>query len=334
MKNIDLQLTVSNLPEWVSTHLQTGATRIKQLSGGVSGVVLLVETTDGRVVVVKQALPQLQVHAQWFCDPRRAMRESAALRLLGPLLPEESLPALIAEDVGANAFAMTAAPAQFHTWKSDLLAGVCSVRVAARVGELLRGAIESTADNPTVAASFADLETFEALRLQPYYGQLASRYPDLQVTMDALSEDCRTNRLSVVHGDFSPKNLLTDGSDVMVIDWECVHFGQPGFDVAFLLNHLLLKSFHRPESTVVLRDCADAFWHQATDSLTAGSAIRSSALRHLPALLLARVDGKSPAEYINTDKLRQQVRLLAMDLLRRPAAHPAELFERRSDLCP
>jgi hypothetical protein len=99
----------------------------------------------------------------------------------------------------------------------------------------------------------------------------------------------------------------------VVLDAECAWFGDPAFDLAFVLNHLLLKGVWRP----ALRDrYLDAFaslvegyrahvrWEPWDDVER-----RTAAL--LPALLLARIDGKSPVEYIASDSEREAVRAFA-----------------------
>ena len=113
----------------------------------------------------------------------------------------------------------------------------------------------------------------------------------------------------------------------MVIDWEVVHWGDPSFDAAFLTNHLLLKAFHRPAEWRQYQLAAASFW-RALCAVVEPEWLPPAAMRHLGCLLLARVDGKSPAEYIQTEALRQRVRAAAIDLIHRPAANAAEAFER------
>ena len=53
--------------------------------------------------------------------------------------------------------------------------------------------------------------------------------------------------------------------------------------------------------------------------------IEGAAFEHLPALLLARVDGKSPAEYL-TEEMRGNARHLAISLMNEGARPLKELF--------
>jgi 5-methylthioribose kinase len=131
-----------------------------------------------------------------------------------------------------------------------------------------------------------------------------------------------------VHGDWSPKNFLVSAAGVMAIDFEVTHFGDPAFDSAFLLNHLLLKSFYRPEWSAKFSRLAGKFWEVYGSGLPPGCDwIEPATLTHLGCLLLARIDGKSPAEYITEPSLQERVRQFARRLIASPAAHVMEVFE-------
>ena len=95
-------------------------------------------------------------------------------------------------------------------------------------------------------------------------------------------------------GDWSPKNLLVYPDSVLALDFEVAHCGDPAFDVAFLLSHLVMKSVHLPQHQLQLRQAADAF-------LAGYGAIPPDAhvTAELGCLLLARVDGKSPGRVPN-----------------------------------
>jgi hypothetical protein len=65
----------------------------------------------------------------------------------------------------------------------------------------------------------------------------------------------------------------------------------------------------------------EAYFEQAGWEPRASLEARAAEL--LPALLLARVDGKSPVEYLTQDFQRVRVRNLASTLLQRPLEHLA-----------
>jgi aminoglycoside phosphotransferase (APT) family kinase protein len=318
------ELDACTARSWATDHLGFEPASVRTLSGGVSSVVFLAERGRRRVVI-KQALPQLRVQAEWTCDRRRALREALALRELGAVLQPAMIPVLVAEDPGQYAFAMSAAPENAGSWKDRLLRGQCERAVAGAAGETLAVLIERTAGR--FQTEFGDIGIFDDLRLDAYYRYTAARHPDLGWYFESLIRDCTERRHSVVHGDYSPKNMLTDGSAAMVIDWECVHYGNPAFDAAFLLNHLLLKSFHLPAQAPGFAILADEF--AAALSPVSADWFLESALRHWPGLLLARMDGKSPVEYIRDEKLREGIREFARNLMTRPAMSVSEVFERR-----
>jgi len=169
---------------------------------------------------------------------------------------------------------------------------------------------------------FGDQTVFDQLRIDPYYRTTASRHPAHAWYFDRLIERSGARRFSLTHGDWSPKNLLTDGEEMWVIDWEVVHYGDPSFDAGFLLNHLFLKSLAMPARSEAFAQLAGGF----LDAF-AGSWILDAAGEHLPALLLARVDGKSPAEYLD-EEMRTRARAVAIGAMEKPLGHPLEIFER------
>lgn len=298
--------------------------RAAELSGGVSNVVILVEHNAGRLVL-KQALPQLRVQQEWFSDIRRIFTESAGLRALHPLLPAGAIPQVLFEDRENYLFAMTAADPAALPWKSQLLAGDCDPRVAEGAASILGTIIRRSWQSPVLASAFADIAAFEELRLDPYYGRLSALYPDLRPYLAALMDSSRTRKVSLVHGDWSPKNILVHDGKAMAIDFEVLHFGDPSFDAAFLLNHLLLKTFHGIAGAPGL---AQTFWAALQAELPSTDWFERQTLAHLGALLLARMDGKSPAEYIRDEDRKRQIREFARGLITSPPRRVLEVWER------
>ena len=285
--------------------------RVSELPGGVSNTVLLVEHKDGRFVL-KQALPQLRVEQEWLCDLRRIYVECLAIRIASDLLPPESVPEVLFEDQPNFAFAMTAAPEGSVTWKSHLLAGNANPSTGEQVARTLALLIRHSWQSPELGQAFADTSIFEDLRLAPYYTTTGSRHPDLKERLDQIAANCRARRYSLVHGDYSPKNILVSGARSIVIDFEVMHFGDPSFDAAFLLNHLLLKTFYGIAGAPAV---ARAFWRVLTEEMPAADWFEAAVLEHLGGLLLARMDGKSPVEYIRDEALKTRIRQFARKLI-------------------
>jgi len=325
-----LELSSSNAAEYLSSRwgYDPAALSVRPLGGGVSNTVLLVET-PGQRFVLKQALGKLQVEQDWFSDRERIFRESAGIQVLAPHLPNGSVPGIVFEDRQNRLFAMTAAPEGAQTWKSLLMNGAAVDAVARRIAAIQAVMIRISHENTALAEAFGDQTVFGQLRLDPYYRTTALRHPDLKPFFDSLAGEYPDRRISLVHGDWSPKNFLVDGDEVMAIDFEVIHFGDPAFDCAFLLNHLLLKSFHLPARAAELAHLAGVYWRELTRDLPVDTAqLEFRTLRHLGGLLMARIDGKSPAEYLKEEAVRQQVREAARHLILNSPPSIKEVFRR------
>lgn len=305
---------------------QAGA-RITELGGGVSNTVLLVEA-DGRRFILKQALGKLRVEDDWFSDRDRVFRESSALRWAASHLPAASVPEILFEDRENFLFAMSAAPPQSQTWKILLLRGEINGATADRVAGTLAAMARSSWRDAQCERQFGDQTVFDQLRLDPYYRTTAVRHPDLARHFDLLMRESSARRVSLVHGDWSPKNFLVSEGAVMAIDFEVVHFGDPAFDTAFLLNHLLLKSFYRPQWKREFARLARRFWEVYCAGIPAQADwIEAATLNHLGCLLLARIDGKSPAEYITDSVLRERIRGFARNLILSRPERVSDVFD-------
>jgi len=322
------QLTAANAAQYLAARGMPGPQAVDELGGGVSNTVLLITMAQSRLVL-KQSLPKLRVEQDWFSDPGRIFRESEALHSLAPHLPPGSVPEILFEDRENFAFAMSAAPPGAETWKAQLMRGEIRPRIAARIGEMLAAMLHASWRDAAWEARFGDQTVFDELRLDPYYRSTARVHPDLAPDFARLMRESAARRVSLVHGDWSPKNFLVSPcGGVMAIDFEVIHFGDPAFDTAFMLNHLALKSVARPADKPGYRAAALQFWESLEAGLPAECAwLEEATLRHLGALMLARVDGKSPVEYLAADA-RPQVRAMARELIARPPASIAEVFDR------
>jgi fructosamine-3-kinase len=306
--------------------------QVTPLGGGVSNIVVLAEAPHVRAVL-KQALEKLRVEQDWFCSRDRIFNEVTGLRALASLLPAAAVPAVLFEDREQCLFAMEAAPRDAPNLKDLLLAGRAPAGVGATLGSYLGQWVAATYQRPEWRETFGSLEIFDNLRLDPYYRATALRHPDLAPHFESLIEECSARRVALVHGDYSPKNVLLWDGRPTLIDLEVAHFGDPSFDAAFFTNHLVLKSFYRPSSRAAFAAMAAEFWTALRAALPAGlDWFEPATIRHLGCLMLARVDGKSPAEYLRDPELRGRVRDHARRLILRPpatiAAHARRLILR------
>jgi len=294
---------------------------VRELGGGVSNIVLLVEGEGaGREVtrwVVKQSLEKLRVQDDWRSQRSRIFREAEAIRALSPVLGQGAVPEVVHTDRENYLFIMTAAPPGSVMWKEALLDGQVEMDVARQAGRLLAQMIVSSQHDPSFRTEFGERTVFDQLRIDPYYRTTAARHPDVSPVIHKLIEDSWQVRTAVVHGDYSPKNLLVQGNHIFLIDYEVVHWGDPAFDAGFLLNHLFLKAFHQPRFGQLYLSAAREFWSELLrgSEKAALEDFENMTLRHLGALMLARIDGKSPVEYIRDEMTKERVRRFAKCLL-------------------
>jgi aminoglycoside phosphotransferase (APT) family kinase protein len=296
------------------------------LTGGVSSDIMLVEGRTRRFVV-KRALPKLRVAADWQAPVERNLYEVAWMREAALAVPE-SVPAILADVPRAGLFAMDYLdPASHPVWKAELLAGRVSPGFAGEVGRRLAAIHAATAKRADIAARFPTDAIFHAIRLEPYFEATARRHAEAAPALLALSADTLARKVALVHGDVSPKNILCGPGGPVFLDAECAWFGDPAFDIAFCANHLLLKCVPRPHEAGVLLASFDALAaaYLAGASWEDAAALEARAARLLPALLLARVDGKSPVEYLTAEEDRQRVRSVALPLVLRPPPRLADV---------
>jgi aminoglycoside phosphotransferase (APT) family kinase protein len=282
------------------------------------------------VICVKRALAKLKVAADWRAPVERSHYEVLWMRVAGGIAPA-AVPEILGEDEATGAFAMAyLGPASYPNWKTQLAEGTVEAGTAAAVGDVLGRIHAATAGRPDLAARFPTDEIFYAIRLEPYLVATSRAHPDLAPRLLALVETTRTTKRVLVHGDFSPKNLLVGPRGPVILDAECAWYGDPAFDAAFVLNHLLLKGAWRPQwrdrYAAAFGALAGAYFAHVAWEPRGALAARTAAL--LPALMLARVDGKSPAEYLTDDAVREDVRAFARELVASPVADPREIAAR------
>jgi aminoglycoside phosphotransferase (APT) family kinase protein len=294
------------------------------LPGGVSADIYKVELPGGPVCV-KRALAKLKVTADWHAPVTRNRFEVEWMRVAGGIVPD-AVPVVIAEDAECAAFAMAwLDPALYPVWKTQLGAGCIEPETAAAVGRILAAIHNATARNAEIAARFASDAIFRSIRLEPYLLATADKHPDCAAALKNLADTTAGTRLALVHGDVSPKNILVGPKGPVLLDAECAWYGDPAFDLAFCLNHMLLKCAWHPQWTASYMECYDALAAAYLDAVQwePRADIEARTARLLPGLLLARVDGKSPVEYLLDDTARNRrsrdvVRLVARRFLLQP----------------
>ena len=294
--------------------LKDGETpRAVPLAGGVSSDIWRVDLASGPVCV-KRALARLRVAQVWEAPVSRNRYEYEWLRIAGAAAPRAA-PAVLAQVDGAFVMEFLD-PARYPVWKERLRHGHADAKFAAQVGATLAAIHNATTGT---AALFPTDDIFYAIRLEPYLVATSVRHPDLEKLLMQLVHATRSTRVCLVHGDVSPKNILAGPRGPVFLDAECAWYGDPAFDLAFCLNHLLLKCLWVPHASAAFLESFERLAATYLERI-AFEGVQARAAALLPGLLLARVDGKSPVEYLTEDAQRAQVRRVARRLLQQPVA--------------
>ncbi len=293
---------------------------VQALAGGVSSDIWRVDLPDGPICI-KRALAKLRVQMDWRAPVERNAYEVAWMKAARAIEPEMA-PEILAHDAESGLFAMPYLdPAHHLLWKEELRQGKADPAVAAEVGRRIGRIHSATAGRDEIARRFPTDEIFHAIRLEPYLEATAARHPDLSEVLFGLSRRTAAEKRALVHGDVSPKNILIGPKGPVFLDAECAWYGDPAFDIAFCLNHMLLKSLWSPQFQPLFHNCfgamASAWLDQVDWENRDGAESRVASL--LPGLFLGRVDGKSPAEYVTDEIDKDRVRRVARELLLNPA---------------
>jgi len=290
--------------------------RCQPLPGGVSSDIWLIDV-PGRRLCLKRALPRLKVAQIWEAPVRRNHYEWNWFRVAGRICPD-AVPPMVGQDAFAGLFVMGYLdPTLFPVWKDQLRDGNADLAIAEAVASRLVLIHNATAGDDQIARLFGSDEDFNAIRLEPYLLATAQVHPDLAAPLKWLAQETAGMKLALVHGDVSPKNILIGRRGPVFLDAECAWYGDPAFDLAFCLNHLLLKCLLNRRAITRFLACYDRFaevylqaarWEPREDT-------EARAAQLLPALMLGRVDGKSPVEYITEEADKERVRKVARFLL-------------------
>jgi aminoglycoside phosphotransferase (APT) family kinase protein len=308
------------------------ALEVTPLTGGVSSDIARVTLGD-RTLCVKFALPRLRVAADWRAPVGRSRAEYAWLRAAGAVAPG-AVPEVLGYSDRLLGFAMEyLGDPDTRLWKAELLAGRVDPAEGARVGDVVGRIHRAGAAKGFDRTAFGNATDFHALRVEPYLLATARVHPDLAPRLTTLAHglDTAGSRpgATLVHGDVSPKNILIRPAGPVILDAECATMGDAAFDLAFCLNHLALKSIHLPDVRPALAATAARFWsaYRPHVDWEDPAALEARVAVLLPALMLARVDGKSPVEYLSPSA-QDSVRATARRMIADPPGTIRDLFAR------
>lgn len=288
---------------------------VDELTGGVSATVLSVRA-PGLSVVVKQALKQLKVNALWTASQDRTEIEAAAMSLCDRMT-RGRVPRVLDSNPSAHVVVMELLPKAALNWQDQIDEGYPHVVVGAWAGDTLGRWHAQTAENPAVAEAFDNFDSFEELRLSPFYETVIERLPEASEGVAMRLEELRKRRC-FVHGDFAMKNILVAPDRNWIVDFEVAHYGNPVFDVAFFLSFVVLSAIRWEPLIPELRSLSTSFLHGYNETAGIGFAGDMTAMTgHTAALILARTDGKSPAQFLD-EPSRRRAREAGIALLQQP----------------
>jgi 5-methylthioribose kinase len=309
---------------------ETETPEARTLAGGVSNRAVLVKRLSGETWVLKQALAKLRVQVDWFSPPERVHREALGLRWLELIAPPSTITPLVFEDFDHHLIAMRAVPGPHENWKAMLLRGDLTLdhvdQFATILGTIHRQGHERREEIEPV---FRDRSYFESLRLEPYYGYTASQIPAASKFLENLIRETLSRRETLVHGDYSPKNVLVHADRLVLLDHEVIHFGDPGFDLGFSMTHFLSKAHHLPQFRSAFATAAQRYYiryYNIVKDQSWAMDIEQRAVRHTLGCMLARVRGRSPLEYLD-DRERSRQTQAIVALMQRPPETIPHLIE-------
>lgn len=286
--------------------------QVQHLPGGVSCRVWKINRNKDQWVL-KQALEKLDVEADWHSDVERIHREHEVMHQLIQIIPDSPIPQILHVDYINHVYMMSFVMDASDTWKSQLMQGIINVESAkSAAGLLLQIHEQSYKIDGKHQTDFKDQSYFIQLRIEAFHRFLIQRYPELDKDINKLIDELTLEKSCLVHGDFSPKNMLVKASgEIVLLDFEVAHWGNPVFDVAYCLGHLMLKAWHLGEEGEIF-NLISSFLD------TYGNKVKNL-IPHIGLMLLARMDGKSPVNYIQDPKLKDKIRAIGIDWIRNGA---------------
>jgi tRNA A-37 threonylcarbamoyl transferase component Bud32 len=296
------------------------------LTGGVSSDIWRIDTARGPVCA-KRALAKLRVAADWRAPIERSLFEARWMQVADAAQPG-CVPRVLGQHPGLGVLVMQYLP-HHALWKQQLRDGRAELDTARAVGRTLARIHAHAAARPELEANFRSQAIFFDIRLEPYLLATALRHADLAERLKSLVRQVQAHARTLVHGDVSPKNILVDAAGPVFLDAECAVWSDPSFDLAFCLNHLLLKCLWNRAAGQAYLKCFDALAAAYLDGVRWEPAVelQRRAAKLLPGLLLARVDGKSPVEYLDDAAQRDMVRRVARALLLHPVERLGEVAQ-------
>ena len=174
---------------------------------------------------------------------------------------------------------------------------------------------EAIIQKQKIPGLFYDNHFFKSLRIDPYYLETLKAEPKTKTFLNDLISESFEDRYTLVHGDFSPKNLLVKNDRLILLDHEVIHFGDATFDLGFFMAHIFSKAHHIPAHREEFLKAISEFYDAYLTKFQFMDEIRERrAVKHTIGCFLARVCGLSRLEYLNHAEQTRQ-RLIGLELV-------------------
>lgn len=304
-----------------------GDFKIELLTGGVSNKTVLLTWQNGNQWVVKQALDKLRVREDWFCDENRILTEYDGFRWFSKVLPEGTVPQVVFFDKEHHVLCMTAVPQPHENLRAMILAGNIKPELFKRLGSLL-GMFQMAGKNDGGAISlFQEKKYFRDLRVEPFYQFTSTQLPEAKAFYDDLIEQTLNISETVSHGDYSPKNVLVQNGDVVLLDFEVTHYGDPAFDIGFFLCQMLCFANHQQADRQKIKEASLLFWTNYVQAANQQNPVMEKrSVHHTLGCLLARVKGRSPVDFLTKEEQHRQVSI-ALSMIKNDISRIPEMID-------
>ncbi len=298
---------------------------IKNLGGRLSNVVLRVRGAGPRFVV-KQAFSDVGK------DPgaiERLHTEASCMWFLNHVLGLGVVPAVWLEDKQNHVFVMEAAPRNSLSWKKLLKGGEVDPKIGVRVGEALAQIHRKTRGSRYAASALASNKVFIHLNVEPHHRSITKRHPDVAPAVESEIDRLLGTKAALVHGDYGPANIMVKDDQIMILDFEAAHYGDPAYDPAFCLSHILLRLLVSKEKREKYVELALSFWdaYRRSADFEGMPELTKHVVVELGCLLLARIDGDLPVDYINDEAPKNAVREISKSIILRPTTDLQRVVE-------
>jgi len=287
------------------------------LKGGVSNKAVWLNRPGGEQWVIKQALSKLRVKEDWYCVQDRIEVEYEGLKWLSEILPEGSVPEPVFFDKKNYVLCMSAVSRPHENLRSLLLNGVVEDGIFKKLGIMLGQIHLRGQEDMRAQSGFDNRRFFEDLRIEPFYEFTAQQLPESRSFYSRLIDETLSTKTTIVHGDYSPKNILVKDGKVILLDYEVMHCGDPAFDIGFFLCQMLSFANHLEGCREKLINAAAVFWESYTDRISGVDILSEQlAVKHTLGCLLARVKGRSPVDFLTKEEQQRQVTIVLHNMKR------------------